>query len=109
MLNSTPSPTNNIPVITSCAFSAVQAPNPPNPSFRLEMSDIDGSLIHRCECGKAIKRAADLKRHWNSRSHGGRGYDCAKCKRSYSRKYMLDRHTCRASIATTGNEMDLDL
>ncbi|KAF8345648.1 hypothetical protein F5887DRAFT_1074371 [Amanita rubescens] len=74
------------------------------PSFTFETSGINGSLVHRCECGKAIKRMSDLKRHWKSRRHGGRGFGCFTCRRSYARKYMLNQHVCRARPA--GNVME---
>ncbi|KAF8345649.1 hypothetical protein F5887DRAFT_170335 [Amanita rubescens] len=78
----------------------IQATNSKKPSFRRETSEVDGSLVYRCECGRAIKRKGDLRRHWSSRGHRGRGFDGLKCGTSL---YMLNRHvsSCRAKPATT--------
>ena len=81
--------------------SEIQATNSKKPPFRWERSEVDGSPVYRCECGTAIKRMGDLKRHWRSRLHGGSGFDCLKCGRSFSRRYMFNRHICRAKPATT--------
>ena len=83
--------------------------NPPRPSFTLEMSESNGSFVHRCECGKTIKRMSDLKRHWNSRRHGGRRFGCFKCRRVYSRRYMLDHHVCRGMLVATGDMEEVDI
>lgn len=95
--------------VTKAAFSGpgTQA-GPQWPSYTPERSEIDGLPIHRCECGKKIKRMSDLKRHWNSKRHGGHGFECLRCRRSYSRKYLLDRHVCRARLATTSDTMEVD-
>lgn len=95
--------------VNKAAFSdpGIQV-GPQRPSYTLERSDIDGLPVHRCECGKRIKRMSDLKRHWNSRRHGGRGFGCLRCRRSYSRSYLLDRHVCRARLATTSDAMEVD-
>ncbi len=109
MRPSTPPTINNAQVTNASLVGSsgtgteIQATSP-EPSFTFEMSRIDGSFVHRCECGKAIKRKSDLKRHWKSRRHGGRGFGCFRCRRSYARKYMLDQHVCQARPA--GNAMD---
>ena len=78
-----------------------------HPAYKLERSD-DGSIAHRCECGIAVKRMVDLRRHWSSRRHGGRGYHCLVCRKSYSRKYMLHRHVCQAEHVTPVDAMEVD-
>lgn len=77
------------------------------PSFEV-VTNVDGSIVHRCECGKAMKSKADLRRHWRSRMHGGRGFDCHECGKSYIRKYMLNQHVCQVGPATPVDVMDVD-
>lgn len=87
-----------------------QVINSQQPAFQLERSD-NGSLTYRCECGIAIKRMGDLRRHWRSRRHGWCGFACLGCRKSYSRKYMLDQHrdVChQAGHATPVVGMELD-
>ena len=99
------------PAITPSGFlgAGIQAINAQWPSFEVETNVVDGSVVHRCECGKAIKRKVDLKRHWSSRMHGGRGFDCQECGKSYIRKYMLDQHVCQVGPATPVDAMDVDM
>lgn len=104
---------NGNPPITSGTSSGVlgtrtQITTSQWPSFKREWSE-DGSIVHRCVCGRAIKRMGDLKRHWRSRRHGGRGFDCLKCRRSYTREYMLNRHICQTKPETLVNAMEVDM
>ena len=62
--------------------AGIQAMNAWRPLSEVE-TNVDGSVVHRCECGRAIKREGDLKGHWSSRMHGGRGFDCQECGKSY--------------------------
>ena len=82
--------------------------NARRPLFGVE-TNVDGSFVHRCECGRAIKRKGDLARHWRSRMHGGRGFDCQECGKSYIRKYMLNQHVCQVGPATPVDAMDVDM
>ena len=88
--------------------AGIQATSSQWPSFTVE-TDVDGSVVHRCECGRAIKRKGDLMRHWRSRMHDGRGFDCQECGKSYIRKYMLDQHVCQVGPATPVDSMDVDM
>jgi hypothetical protein len=87
-------PTTNTP--SGVLGAGIQDGNAQWPSFEVE-TNVDGSIVYRCECGRAITRKKDLRRHWRSRMHGGRGFDCQECGKSYIRKYMLDQHVCQAA------------
>ncbi|KAF8622852.1 hypothetical protein AX15_006696 [Amanita polypyramis BW_CC] len=71
-----------------------------------EIVETGGSTTHLCKCGTSIRRMTDLRRHWKTRLHGGKGHRCPTCRKQYSRKYQLTKHECKGGSgvehSTTG-------
>ena len=77
----------------------ILGPNPSGTVFEFKKSWIrargsNGGRFYRCECHYTTHRKSDLKRHREGSKHEKKRYNCTipDCKKSYSRKYALQRH-----------------